>query len=132
MEHRGKSAISADCSRATRRCARRDGQPGPRRGGGLRQPGGEGAFFPSGARLHSNFLLLTFLSTIVAAIGLAEDNVAVVVGAMVIAPLLGPNITLAFTTSPGYRDVVWQALKTNFAGLTLAKSSNRPLSADDR
>jgi hypothetical protein len=29
-----------------------------------------------GARLDSNFLLLTFLSTIVAAIGLAEDNLA--------------------------------------------------------
>lgn len=73
-----------------------------------------------GARLDSNFLLLTFLSTIVAAIGLAEDNVAVVVGAMVIAPLLGPNIALAFGTSLGDGDLMWQALKTNFAGLTLA------------
>lgn len=73
-----------------------------------------------GARLDSNFLLLTFLSTIVAAIGLAEDNVAVVVGAMVIAPLLGPNIALAFGTSLGDRDLMWQALKTNLAGLGLA------------
>ena len=40
-----------------------------------------------GARIDSNFLLLTFLSTVVAAIGLIEDNVAVVVGAMVIVPL---------------------------------------------
>jgi len=73
-----------------------------------------------GARLDSSFLLLTFLSTIVAAIGLAEDNVAVVVGAMVIAPLLGPNIALAFGTSLGDRDLMWQALKTNLSGLTLA------------
>ena len=73
-----------------------------------------------GARLDSNFLLLTFLSTIVAAIGLAEDNVAVVVGAMVIAPLLGPNIALAFGTSLGDRELMWQALKTNVAGLALA------------
>jgi uncharacterized hydrophobic protein (TIGR00341 family) len=73
-----------------------------------------------GARLDSNFLLLTFLSTIVAAIGLAEDNVAVVVGAMVIAPLLGPNIALAFGTSLGDRELMWQALKTNLAGLSLA------------
>jgi uncharacterized hydrophobic protein (TIGR00341 family) len=73
-----------------------------------------------GARLDSNFLLLTFLSTIVAAIGLAEDNVAVVVGAMVIAPLLGPNIALAFGTSLGDLDLMWQALKTNLAGLGLA------------
>ncbi|MCG6862997.1 MAG: TIGR00341 family protein, partial [Chromatiaceae bacterium] len=77
-----------------------------------------------GARLDGNFLLLTFLSTIVAAIGLAEDNVAVVVGAMVIAPLLGPNIALAFGTSLGDRSLMWQALKTNITGLsaTLALS----------
>jgi uncharacterized hydrophobic protein (TIGR00341 family) len=73
-----------------------------------------------GAQLDSSYLLLTFLSTIVAAIGLAEDNVAVVVGAMVIAPLLGPNIALAFATSLGDRALMWQALKTTVAGLTLA------------
>jgi hypothetical protein len=44
-----------------------------------------------GARLDSTFLLLVFLSTIVASIGLIENNIAVIVGAMVIAPLLGPK-----------------------------------------
>jgi uncharacterized hydrophobic protein (TIGR00341 family) len=73
-----------------------------------------------GARLDSSFLLLVVLSTVVAAIGLAEDNVAVVVGAMVIAPLLGPNIALAFATSLGDRWLAWEALKTNMAGLSLA------------
>lgn len=73
-----------------------------------------------GAQLDSSFLLLTLLSTVVAAIGLAEDNVAVVVGAMVIAPLLGPNIALAFATSLGDRELSWQAFKTNLAGLGLA------------
>ena len=47
------------------------------------------------ARLDSNFLLLVVLSTVVAAVGLLEDNVAVVIGAMVIAPLLGPNLAQA-------------------------------------
>jgi uncharacterized membrane protein len=39
----------------------------------------------------------------VAAIGLLNNNTAVVIGAMVIAPLLGPNIALALATfaSPG-------------------------------
>jgi uncharacterized hydrophobic protein (TIGR00341 family) len=73
-----------------------------------------------GARLDSNFLLLTVLSTIVAAIGLIEDNVAVVVGAMVIAPLLGPNIAFAFAASLGDRELMWQALMTNLAGIGLA------------
>jgi uncharacterized hydrophobic protein (TIGR00341 family) len=73
-----------------------------------------------GARLDTNFLLLTMLSTVVAAIGLIEDNVAVVVGAMVIAPLLGPNIALAFGTSLGDGELAWQALKTGVVGLGLA------------
>jgi uncharacterized hydrophobic protein (TIGR00341 family) len=72
-----------------------------------------------GARLDSTFLLLVFLSTIVASIGLIENNIAVIVGAMVIAPLLGPNIALAFSTSLGDRELMWQALKTNLAGLSL-------------
>lgn len=73
-----------------------------------------------GALLDSNFLLLVFLSTIVVAIGLVEDNVAVVVGAMVIAPLLGPNISLALATALGDTQLMWDSLKTNIAGLALA------------
>ena len=73
-----------------------------------------------GARLDGNFLLLVCLSTVVAAIGLIEDNVAVVIGAMVIAPLLGPNIALALATSLGDTRLAWQALKTNLAGLGTA------------
>ena len=70
--------------------------------------------------LNSNFLLLVFLSTIVAAIGLIENNVAVVVGAMVIAPLLGPNIALALAAALGDKPLMWEALKTNCVGLGLA------------
>jgi len=72
------------------------------------------------ARLDSNFLLLVFLSTIVVAIGLLEDNVAVVIGAMVIAPLLGPNIALALGTALGDTSLMWKSLKTTLAGLVLA------------
>jgi uncharacterized hydrophobic protein (TIGR00341 family) len=72
------------------------------------------------ARLDNNFLLLVFLSTVVVAIGLLEDNVAVVIGAMVIAPLLGPNIALALGTALGDRSLMWESLKTTLAGLTLA------------
>jgi uncharacterized hydrophobic protein (TIGR00341 family) len=73
-----------------------------------------------GARLDTNFVLLTMLSTVVAAIGLIENNVAVLVGAMVIAPLLGPNIALAFGTSLGDGALAWQSFKTGLAGLGLA------------
>jgi uncharacterized hydrophobic protein (TIGR00341 family) len=73
-----------------------------------------------GARIDSNFVLLTVLSTIVAAIGLIEDNVAVVIGAMVIAPLLGPNIALAFATSLGDGELSLKALKASLTGLAIA------------
>ncbi len=72
------------------------------------------------ARLDSTYLLLVALSTIVAAIGLLEDNVTVVIAAMVIAPLLGPNIAFAFSTSLGDRRLMWRSLKTNLAGISVA------------
>jgi uncharacterized hydrophobic protein (TIGR00341 family) len=73
-----------------------------------------------GAKLHRNYLVLAFLSTVVAAIGLLQNNVAVVIGAMVIAPLLGPNLALAFAAALGHRDLMADALKTNFAGVSIA------------
>ena len=74
------------------------------------------------ARLDSTYLLLVFLSTVVVAIGLLEDNVAVVIGAMVIAPLLGPNIALALGAALGDISLMWKAVKTTMAGITLALS----------
>ena len=73
-----------------------------------------------GAKLDGNYLLMVFLSTVVATIGLVENNVAVVIGAMVIAPLLGPNIALAFSSSLGDTGLMWSAFKTSAAGLGLA------------
>jgi len=72
------------------------------------------------ARLSRVYLIMVALSTIVAAIGLLKDNVAVVIGAMVIAPLLGPIIGLALATTLGDRDLARHALKANAAGLALA------------
>lgn len=72
------------------------------------------------AQLDNNFILLVILSAIVAAIGLLENNLAVIVGAMVIAPLLGPNIAFALGASLGEKQLVSQALKAIFAGITVA------------
>lgn len=74
----------------------------------------------AGGRISRDFVWLVILSTIVATIGLIEDNVAVVIGAMVIAPLLGPNIALAFGAALGDRVLILRALQTNVAGLGLA------------
>lgn len=73
-----------------------------------------------GARLDSNFFYLVVLSTIVAAIGLIEDSVAVVIGAMVIAPLLGPNLALSLGTALGDVTLMRKSAQTLFAGILLA------------
>ena len=70
-----------------------------------------------GARLDWQYGLLVLLSVIVAAIGLLQDNVAVVIGAMVIAPLLGPNLALSFATMMGDRALILQSIKALGAGL---------------
>jgi len=53
------------------------------------------------AQLNDNFILLVILSAIVAAIGLLENNLAVIVGAMVITPRLEPNIAFSLGASLG-------------------------------
>lgn len=49
--------------------------------------------------LSKIFVLMTIRSTVVAAIGLLKSNVAVIIGAMAIAPFLGPNVALALSTN---------------------------------
>ena len=66
------------------------------------------------------FHTFVFLSTVVAAGGLLRDNVAVVIGAMVIAPLLGPNIALALGTTLGDIPLLRRALRVNITGVTVA------------
>jgi uncharacterized hydrophobic protein (TIGR00341 family) len=72
------------------------------------------------ARLSRVYLVMVALSAVVAAMGLLKDNVAIVIGAMVIAPLLGPVIALAMATTLGDRDLSRLSMKTNAAGLGLA------------
>lgn len=73
-----------------------------------------------GARLNANHVVLVVLSTVVAAIGLLEDSVAVVIGAMVIAPLLGPNLAFALGTALGDLRLMREAATTLLVGLAAA------------
>ncbi|MEZ5830709.1 MAG: TIGR00341 family protein [Dongiaceae bacterium] len=73
-----------------------------------------------GAEASRTFLLLVLISTVVAAIGLFEDNIAVVIGAMLIAPLLGPNVALAFGSAIGDRQLITRAASTNLIGIALS------------
>jgi len=76
-------------------------------------------------QLDSTFIWLVILSTIVAAVGLITNNEAVLIGAMVIAPFLGPNIALAFANAIGDASLLWRALRINMIGfgITLAMAT---------
>ncbi len=66
------------------------------------------------------FLGLTILSAVVAAVGLMRNDVAVIIGAMVMAPLLGPNVAMALATTLGDTNLLRKALVTNLAGIASA------------
>jgi uncharacterized hydrophobic protein (TIGR00341 family) len=73
-----------------------------------------------GARFTNIYLITVILSTVVAAVGLIRDSVAVIIGAMVIAPLLGPNVGLALATTLGDLKLGIQALKALLGGVIAA------------
>jgi uncharacterized hydrophobic protein (TIGR00341 family) len=66
------------------------------------------------------FILMLILSAFVAAIGLLRANVAIIIGAMVIAPLLGPNMGMALAAALGDSALAKRSLKTSFAGVAIA------------
>jgi len=72
------------------------------------------------SKLTNTYMIMIILAAIVAAIGLIKDNVAVIIGAMVIAPLLGPNVALSFATTVGDGALGRNALKTNIVGIGIA------------
>lgn len=72
------------------------------------------------SRLTPVYIVLVALSTVVAAVGLIRGDVAIVVGAMVIAPLLGPNVALSLACTLGDLDLAWRSLKASGAGVAVA------------
>ncbi|MEM5517638.1 TIGR00341 family protein [Henriciella sp. AS95] len=72
------------------------------------------------AALTTDFLILSGLSTVVAAIGMNSNGVAAVIGAMVIAPLLGPILGFALGSGLGNMTLLRESGKTLAAGLGIA------------
>jgi len=69
------------------------------------------------ARFTKVYFAMVVLSAIVATIGLDHNSVTIVIGAMVIAPLLGPNVALALATTLGDLPLAKQAALTSLAGI---------------
>lgn len=73
-----------------------------------------------GAQLTWVYVVTVALSAVVAAIGLLRGDVATVIGAMVIAPLLGPNMALGLAVTLGDVGLIRTSLRAIAVGLSVA------------
>lgn len=71
-------------------------------------------------RLSWVFIILVVFSAIVASIGILRNNVVFIIGAMVIAPVLGPNLALSFATTLGDATLIRRAVKAIAVGIITA------------
>lgn len=67
-----------------------------------------------------SYILLIIISSIIAGIGLIRDNSTIIIGSMVIAPFLGSNVSLAFSTTIGDRKTLLQSLAKLFTGIGIS------------
>ena len=67
-----------------------------------------------------NYIIMTALSAVVATAGLLLGDGAVIIGAMVIAPLIGPSMGLAFATTLGDLEMGWKSLLASLSGVATA------------
>ncbi|MFG0315861.1 MAG: TIGR00341 family protein [Planctomycetota bacterium JB042] len=72
------------------------------------------------SRLTGDFLALTAFAAVVAGIGVLNDNVAAIIGAMVIAPMLGPAVAISLAVTLGDVRLGKRAAGTILAGTALA------------
>ncbi|WP_101843351.1 TIGR00341 family protein [Halobacillus sp. Marseille-P3879] len=69
------------------------------------------------SKITWNYFLLILLSAIVATTGFLKDSEAVVIGAMVIAPMIGPVIAIAFSSILGDYRVLGKSAVTSLLGV---------------
>ncbi|UCE40841.1 MAG: TIGR00341 family protein [Candidatus Aminicenantes bacterium] len=75
-------------------------------------------------RLSWIFLAMVFFSSIVASIGILRNSVVFIIGAMVIAPLLGPNVALSLATTLGDIGLSRRAMRAIGFGIVTALVSS--------
>ena len=71
------------------------------------------------ASLSKGYLVMAGVASVIAAIGLVRNDVAVIIGSMVIAPLLGPNIGLILAITLADGDLALKSLRTMIAGVAV-------------
>ena len=74
----------------------------------------------SDARIHSFFVVLMLLSTILATTGLYLDSASVIIGAMLLAPLMGPIVSLAMGILRQDESLITRSIGTIALGVVIA------------
>lgn len=72
------------------------------------------------SEIHASYLVLMVLSTMLAAIGLYQSSTAVVIGAMLLAPLMAPIVSLAMGLLRHDTKLAASSLLTIFVGIIIA------------
>lgn len=72
------------------------------------------------SKLTRFYISMIVLSSFVAGIGLLNNNSAVIIGAMVIAPLLGPNLAFSLGAVLGDIELMKRSFKTGIIGIIIA------------
>lgn len=72
------------------------------------------------ARLDKKFLLLIILAAAIATLGLLQSSTAVVIGAMLVSPLMGPIMGLGFGLATIESSLIKRSLVTLAAGMAVA------------
>ncbi len=70
--------------------------------------------------INSTYLIMVMLSAVIAAIGLVRNDMAIIIGAMVLAPLLIPNVAIALANTLGDTELAIKGTKTAGIGFLLA------------
>ena len=72
--------------------------------------------------VSERYIVMAVLASFVASIGLLKNDAAVIIGSMVIAPLLGPNMALSLATALSDFKLARKAIITNIIGFTIVLS----------
>ncbi|MFW6007521.1 MAG: TIGR00341 family protein [Halanaerobiales bacterium] len=72
------------------------------------------------SQVNIEFIILIIVSSIIATLGLILDNVAIIVGSMVIAPMLGPILGITVGIVLGDSQLIKQAISTEIIGTVVA------------
>jgi len=65
------------------------------------------------------YIVMSVLATVVAAIGLLSNDMAIIIGSMVISPLLGPYMALSLATTLADSNLAFKSATTNAAGFLI-------------